>query len=95
MIYFKDFDLQCTSHVLSLALPANCPVTRFFYKNTWCQFQPAVSYFSVHFQPKIFLILFLIFIFEFPEHSSVKTKHVLDKVTKPCSRLISNVALVA
>ena len=47
--------------------------TRFFYKNTWFQFQPAVSYFSVYFQPKVFLILFLIFVFEFPEHSSAKT----------------------
>ena len=45
----------------------------FFYKNTWFQFQPAVSYFSVYFQPKVFLILFLIFVFEFPEQSSVKT----------------------
>ena len=45
----------------------------FFYKNTWFEFQPAVSYFSVYFQPKVFLILFLIFVFEFPEHSSVKT----------------------
>ena len=47
--------------------------TFFFYKNTWFQFQPAVSYFSVYFQPKVFLILFLIFVFEFPEQSSVKT----------------------
>ena len=47
--------------------------TRFFYKNTWFEFQPAVSYFSSYFQPKVFLILFLIFVFEFPEHSSVKT----------------------
>ena len=39
--------------------------TFFFYKNTWFQFQPAVSYFSVYFQPKVFLILFLIFVFEF------------------------------
>ena len=39
----------------------------FFYKNTWFEFQPAVSYFSVYFQPKVFLILFLIFVFEFPE----------------------------
>ena len=45
----------------------------FFYKNTWFEFQPAVSYFSVYFQPKVFLILFLIFVFEFPEYSSVKT----------------------
>ena len=47
----------------------------FLYKNTWFQFQHAVSYFSVYFQPKVFLILFLIFIFELPEHrnSSVKT----------------------
>ena len=41
--------------------------------NTRFEFQPAVSYFSVYFQPKVFLILFLIFVFEFPEHSSVKT----------------------
>ena len=46
--------------------------TRFFYKNTWFQFQPAVSYFSVNFQPKVFFILFLIFVFEFPEYSRVK-----------------------
>ena len=45
----------------------------FFYKTTWFQFQPAVSYFSVYFQPKVFRILFLIFVFEFPEHSGVKT----------------------
>ena len=45
----------------------------FLYKNTWFQFQAAVSYFSVYFQPKVFLILILIFVFEFPEHSSVKT----------------------
>ena len=43
-----------------------------FYNNTWFQFQPSVSYFSVYFQPKVFLILFLAFVFEFPEHSSVK-----------------------
>ena len=34
----------------------------FFYKNTWIQFQPAVSYFSVYFQPQVFLILILVFI---------------------------------
>ena len=45
----------------------------FFYKNTWFEFQPAVSYFSVYFQPKVFVILFLIFVFEIPEHSSFKT----------------------
>ena len=48
-------------------------VYTFFYKNTWFQFQPAVSYFSVYFQLKVFRILILIFVFEFPEHSSVKT----------------------
>ena len=32
----------------------------------------AISYFSVHFQPKVFLILFLIFVFVFPEQNSVK-----------------------
>ena len=42
-------------------------ITCFFYKNTWFEFQPAVSYFSVYFQPKVFLILFLIVVFEFPE----------------------------
>ena len=47
--------------------------TFFFYKNTLFQFQPAVSYFSVYFQPKVFLILFLIFVFEFSEQGSVKT----------------------
>ena len=36
------------------------------------QVLPAVSYFSVYFQPKVFLILILTFVFEFPEHSSVK-----------------------
>ena len=30
-------------------------ITRFFYMKTWFQFQPAVSYFSVYFQPKVFL----------------------------------------
>ena len=57
--------------------------TRFsFYKNTWFQFQPAISYFFIYSQPWVFLILILTFVFEFPEHSSVKTQHLLDKVNK-------------
>ena len=39
--------------------------TFFFYKNTWFEFQPAVSYFAVYFQPKVFLILFHIFLSNF------------------------------
>ena len=57
-------------------------ITHFFNKNTWLQSQPAVSYFSVYFQPKVFLIMILIFVFEFPEsrHSICSTNSLTKKI---------------
>ena len=70
-VFSNSFICKALNHTsLSLAITF---ITRIFYKNTWFQLQLAVSYFSVYFQPKVFLILIPIFVFEFPEHSSVKT----------------------
>ena len=69
MMCYTTKVLSCSHQNLLVLFLDN---TFLFYKNTWFQFQPDVSYFSLNFQPKVFLILFLIFVSKLTEHSGVK-----------------------